>query len=119
MISYFKRRIRSFQYALRGAAFLVGSQPNAQIHLGVTAVVVVLGFFFRLDRLEWCLLIVAVMAVWVAEGMNTAFEALADAVRPEHHPLIGRAKDVAAAAVLFAVLGAILIGLIVLGRHIL
>jgi diacylglycerol kinase (ATP) len=71
------------------------------------------GFYYDLERWEWGLVITAVMAVWIAEGMNTAIENLADAVCPGHHPLIGRAKDIAAAAVLFAAAGAVLIGLLV------
>jgi diacylglycerol kinase (ATP) len=47
--------------------------------------------------------------------MNTALEVLADAVAPDPHPLVGRAKDAAAGAVLVAALGAAAIGLLVLG----
>jgi diacylglycerol kinase (ATP) len=53
--------------------------------------------------------------VWIAEGLNSALEALADHVATERHPLIGRAKDVAAGAVLVASIAAAAIGLIVLG----
>ena len=38
--------------------------------------------------------------VFLAEVMNTALEYLADTVRPEADPGIGRAKDAAAGAVL-------------------
>jgi diacylglycerol kinase len=81
-------------------------------------VVIALGGVFHLQRLEWCLLIIAVMIVWVAEGMNTALENIADAVHPDHHPLIGRAKDVAAAAVLIAAAGALLLGLLIFGNYV-
>ena len=117
MIAYLQRRISSFACAIKGAAVLVRSQPHARVHLAATVAVFVLGISFNLQRLEWCLLIVAIMVVWMAEGMNTALEALADAVHPGHHPLIGRAKDVAAAAVLFAAVGALLIGLLVFGNY--
>jgi diacylglycerol kinase (ATP) len=50
--------------------------------------------------------------------MNTAFEALCDRVSPEHHPLVQRAKDVAAGAVLVCAMGAATIGLIVFGPRI-
>jgi hypothetical protein len=69
-------------------------------------------------RLEWCLLIIAILIVWIAEGMNTALEAIADAVHPDHHPLIGRAKDVAAAAVLIAAVGSVFIGIHIFGNHV-
>lgn len=117
MIAYLQRRISSFACAIKGAAFLIRSQPHARIHLAATGAVFVLGLALNLQRLEWCLLIIAIMVVWVAEGMNTALEAIADAVHPAHHQLIGRAKDVAAAAVLISAVGAVLIGILIFGNH--
>ena len=57
--------------------------------------------------------------VWAAEAANTALEFLADAVSPERHPLVGKAKDVAAGAVLIAAIGAAAIGILVIGPHVL
>ena len=118
MIAYLQRRISSFACAIKGAAFLIRSQPHARIHLAATGAVFVLGLALNLQRLEWCLLIIAIMVVWVAEGMNTALEVIADAVHPGHHPLIGRAKDVAAAAVMIAAVGAVLIGILIFGNYV-
>ena len=53
------------------------------------------------------------MTVWSAEALNTALEFLADAAKPEYHPLVKKAKDVAAGAVLIAALGAAVIGALV------
>ena len=47
------------------------------------------------------------------EAINSAIEALADTISTDYHPLIGRAKDLAAGAVLFAALTAALIGLLI------
>jgi diacylglycerol kinase len=55
------------------------------------------------------------MAVWMAEFMNTALEAVVDMVMPDLHPLAKVAKDIAAAAVLVGAIGAVLIGLLILG----
>jgi diacylglycerol kinase len=118
VIAYLQRRISSFACAIKGAAFLIRSQPHARIHLAATGAVFVLGLALNLQRLEWCILIIAIMVVWVAEGMNTALEAIADAVHPAHHPLIGRAKDVAAAAVLISAVGAVLIGILIFGNYV-
>ena len=49
----------------------------------------------------------------MSEIMNTAIEYLADALHPEHHPEIGKAKDAAAAAVLISSLAASVVGAIV------
>jgi diacylglycerol kinase (ATP) len=97
---------------------MVRSQQNAWIHLTATIVVVGAGIFLRLDRNEWIWIILAIMSVWAAEALNTAFEYLADAANPTFHPLIEKAKDVAAGAVLIAAIGAALIGIITFWPHI-
>jgi len=61
---------------------------------------------------EWCDLTIAVVLVWVAETFNTGLEVLSNAVTPERHPVVKIAKDVAAAAVLIAALGAVVVGCI-------
>jgi diacylglycerol kinase (ATP) len=77
--------------------------------------VIVAGAVVGLSRLEWCLVVGAMMAVWVAESLNTAFEALCDVASPAMHPVVERAKDIAAGAVLIAALGALVIGVLVFG----
>lgn len=57
----------------------------------------------------------AVLAVWVVELLNSALEALADAVSLDEHPLLGRAKDLGSAAVMLTLLGAAAVWLVVLG----
>jgi diacylglycerol kinase len=115
----FTGRIRSFGYAIRGIVDMLRTQQNAWIHAAMTVVVCGLGVLLGLSRLEWCLIVLAIVAVWTAEALNTAIEFLTDVASPDFHPLAGRAKDVAAGAVLIASLGAVGIGLLVLGPHLL
>lgn len=110
-----RARIRSFRHAGAGIAVTFVLEPNAKIHAAVTVAVVLLGALLDLSRGDWCWLVVAISMVWAAECMNTALEALADATHPDEHPLVGRAKDAAAGAVLCAAIGAAAIGLLVLG----
>jgi diacylglycerol kinase (ATP) len=107
---------RSFQYAFQGLRRLY-RERNARIHAAVTVLVIGLGWALGLPPLEWVLLALAATLVWVAEAMNTALEVLSDAVIPEHNPLIGAAKDVAAGAVLLAAIGAVVVGLLVFVPH--
>ena len=51
--------------------------------------------------------------VWVAEGLNSALEYLCDAAVPEQNELIGKAKDVAAGAVLISALVALCVAALV------
>ena len=105
----FTGRIRSFKYAFEGIGVMLRSQQNAWIHLAATIMVVIFGHILNLSYTEWCFIVLAIMAVWMAEALNTAFEFLADVTNPEFHPLVKKSKDVAAAAVLISAIGAIVI----------
>lgn len=113
-MSYLSERASSFRYAARGIRLLT-AEPNARIHLALTATVVVLGIGLGVSASEWGLLLLAIGLVLAAEGFNTALEALADSIHPERDPRIARAKDLAAGAVLIAAISAAGVGLLVLG----
>lgn len=115
----FDGRVRSFSYAIRGVAVMLRTQQNAWIHAAATVAVLAAGLFFGISRLEWCWIVLAIVAVWTAEALNTALEHLTDVASPEFHPIAGQAKDVAAGAVLIAAVGAAAIGALVLGPHVL
>lgn len=109
------RRVRSFGYAFAGWHFVLKTQPNAWIHAVITLAVGALALWLNVGRREWIALVLTVMIVWMAEFTNTAIEVVVDMVMPEHHPLAKAAKDVAAATVLIGAIGAIIVGLLVLG----
>jgi diacylglycerol kinase len=115
----FTGRLRSVRCAIQGVSTMVRSQQNAWIHTMATVIVVALGLFLALSPAEWCWIVLAIVAVWTAEALNTALEFLTDVASPTFHPVAGKAKDVAAGAVLIAALGAIVIGMLVLGPHVL
>ncbi len=110
-----RRRIASFGYAFEGWWHVLRTQPNAWIHATISLVVFVLAFWLDLSPIEWAILILTTMAVWIAEFINTSLEAVVDLTMPEIHPLAKAAKDVAAAAVLVGAIGAVVIGLLILG----
>lgn len=105
--------MRSFLHAFRGIATMLRTQRNARIHVVVLLLAVGCGFWFGISMVEWCALAVAAGLVFAAEALNTALEFLADAVHPEHHPLVGQAKDVAAGGVLLAAIAAAAVGAII------
>jgi diacylglycerol kinase len=112
--SFLAVRLRSFRHAFAGLAWLWRTQPNTRIHALATAAVGGLMLWLPLSRLEIALLLWVIAAVWSAELLNTAIEALADRISPDRHPLIKVAKDSAAAAVLVLAIAAVLIGLLIL-----
>ena len=112
-------RVQSFRYAWYGLVLMLRSQHNAWLHAFASVCILVSGGLFRLTAGEWCWVILAIVAVWTAEALNTALEFLADASTPEFHPLVKCAKDVAAGGVLISALVSVIIGLLVLGPHLL
>jgi diacylglycerol kinase len=110
-----RRRVASFGHAFRGVGSALRSEIHLRFHALATVVVIGLGFYYGISRLEWALVALAVAGVWTAELLNTAIEALTDLASPDFHPLAGKAKDVAAGAVLLA---AAVVGALVFGPHV-
>jgi len=110
-------RIKSLRHAGRGMWFVLWSQHNAWLHAVATVLAVALAAVLHVTVRpfgagEWADLVLAILVVWVAETFNTGLEVLADGIEPERHPVIKIAKDVAAAAVLLAAIGAFAVGAI-------
>ncbi len=106
-------RMRSFNHAFRGIGIIFKTQHNAWIHGVVALIVALLGIWLRISAGEWMVIILTIAIVLAAEGFNTALEIDIDLTSPEEHPFARDTKDVAAGAVLIAVFGAIIIGLII------
>ncbi|MCK5786134.1 MAG: diacylglycerol kinase family protein [Candidatus Sabulitectum sp.] len=114
-----KKRIKSFEFALKGLVTLVRTQPNAKFHLFATICVAILAVILDVSHMEWAILSLAVGLVWTAEALNTGLEFLSDHVAPQWHELVGNAKDVAAGGVLAASVTAAVAGLLIFLPHIL
>ena len=74
---------------------------------------VIAGIFFQITATEWLFQTLAIGMVMSVEGLNTAIEKIADFIHPDYHERIGFIKDIAAGAVFFAAITAIIIGLII------
>jgi diacylglycerol kinase (ATP) len=103
---------------MRGVWAALRSEVHLRFHALATVVVIGLGFHYGITRLEWALVALSAAGVWTAELVNTAIEALTDLASPAYHPLAGKAKDVAAGAVLLAALGAVVVGVLVFGPYV-
>jgi diacylglycerol kinase len=114
----FVKFLKSFEYAWRGIVYTVTTQPNFRRHVIVAIIALFAGWYYHLSYGEWCLVLLSIGFVWTTELVNTAFEHLTDIVMPEYNELIGKVKDIAAGAVLFAAIAAGIVGLIVFLPHI-
>lgn len=103
---------RSFAVAGQGLARAWARQPNLRIEVGIGVAAVGLAAWLRAPAAPILLACALVIAL---ELMNSAVEAVVDLASPNFHQLAGTAKDLAAAAVLTASIGAVVVGLVVLG----
>ncbi len=114
---------RSFRFALNGLWLLLSTERNFRIMGFVCIIVNIAGFSLdaygeHLNRFEWAIIWAAMGLVFVSEGLNTALETTIDVLHPDKHPMIGRAKDMAAGATLSASIVSIIIGIYIFAPHV-
>ncbi|MEP7286157.1 MAG: diacylglycerol kinase family protein [Chloroflexota bacterium] len=108
-------RIASLRYALAGWLYMLRYQKNVRIQAVATVLVFAVGLWLGLQPLEWAILILTILANWMAEFMNAAIEAVVNLASQDIHPMARVSKDVAAAAALIAAVASLIIGVLVLG----
>jgi diacylglycerol kinase (ATP) len=113
MITYFIKVFNSFKYAFVGLTFFIKEERNAKIHVIAAFTAIFLGFYFKINPMEWVAIILSIGFVIGSEAINTALEKLSDIVSPSYNDKIKIVKDIAAAAVLVASIVAFIIALII------
>jgi len=103
-------RLKSFGFAIKGAIKLITTEHSVMVQSSIGLIMIIVGFYFHITHEEWMIQTLAVGLVLGIEGLNTAVEKVADFIHPEYHERIGFIKDIAAGAVFFAALTAILVG---------
>jgi diacylglycerol kinase len=101
---------KSFKFASEGLkiAFIKGRNFRIQIIIGLLAVIA--GMVLNLSMPEWLDLTLVISLVLILELVNTVIETILDIVNPEVSERVKIAKDVAAATVLLASIGSVIIG---------
>lgn len=112
-----KRLIHSFRDAWHGLVHVWKHEQNFQIQVFIAFLVMLAIWYFPLRRYETIVLILLIVSVLAMELMNTALEYFADLFKPRIHPYIGLIKDIMAGAVLITSVGALTIGIIILGPY--
>lgn len=108
---------QSVKYASRGIKHAFLSQRNIRIHLFIGAVMLALGLYLQLDFYEALALVIVIGFVIIAEMINTAIEEVVNFVAPGKSTPGMIAKDVAAGAVLFSGICAIIVGCLIFIPH--
>ena len=112
------RWIAKFACAFRGLRVALWREDSFCVHLPAALVVCVVAAWLGVSTAEWLALVCCITLVLTSELLNTAIEQLSRAVTRVEHPHIRDSLDVASAAVLVASLGASVVGVLILVRHV-
>ncbi len=104
--------IKSFKYAYQGIVW-AWQEPTFRILLVITLIVLLLMVVFRVTLLEAAILILTIAMVLSFELLNSQVERTLNIIKVEQDERIGQIKDMAAATVLLASIGAAAIGLLI------
>lgn len=109
-----RRVFNALRYSLAGLRAAVRHEAAFRQELMLAVPMLLLVPFVAPGRWQALMMAGSVLAVLVVELLNSALEALADAISLEQHPLLGRAKDLGSAAVMLTLLFAGAVWLVVL-----
>lgn len=113
-----KRCLCSFRYAFQGVKFMLMHENNFRFHLLAALGVVIAGCWTGFNIIEWCIIILLIGAVMVAEAFNTAIEKIMDKISPAYDSETGLIKDITAGAVFMMSITAALVGtIIIIGKY--
>ncbi len=113
-MSAMTRFLRSVRFSLRGFAIVWSGEQNFRIQVIAVLVVFAVASVLRIRAWEFVAIALASGLVLVLECINSAVERLVDLVQPRLHGYVRDIKDIMAAAVLVASLGAAIVGLVIL-----
>jgi len=111
--TFFTGRLKSIGFALQGAIKLITTEHSVMVQSSIAVLLIIAGFYFEISREEWMFQTLSIGLVLSVESLNTAVEKIADFIHPEFNQRIGFIKDIAAGAVFFAAMVAIIIGCLI------
>lgn len=104
----------SLEFAVTGIITAFREERNLRKHAVSAIVAIIFGLIFRISRMEWLFLLLAIFLVIFAEIVNSAIENVVDLASDYHFSMLAKnAKDMAAGAVLFISGYAVLVGLFI------
>ncbi len=92
---------QSMKHAINGIKTVFQDERNFRFDVVAAIVVVILGFFLKIERLEWYWIVFCIFLMFILEMLNTVVEQLVDLmVEHNYHLAAKKAKDVSAGVVL-------------------
>ncbi|MFA5386098.1 MAG: diacylglycerol kinase family protein [Candidatus Paceibacterota bacterium] len=108
-----KKIIRGFKKAFDGFRETIIKETSFKIMLVIAVLVVWAAFYLNTGREEKALLFFVIFIVLILELINSAVERIMDYLDTNHDERIRVIKDLMAAIVLLASIGAIIVGLLI------
>ncbi len=110
----------SFVFAWRGIVWNIIHERNMRFHFITLLLASIFGFFFRITVVEWLILLLFFALVPTAELFNSAIEETNNTLRDRLHldyPTTKNARDLAAGAVLWSSIFALITGIVIFAPH--
>ena len=105
--------------SFKGIRLALKSERNIRIHFVVSMLVIACGIVLKFTSAEFCIMLIAIALVLIAEMVNSSIEFTLDAIfHNRYSKLVGMAKDIAAGAVMIATFISITIGILLFGSKI-
>ncbi|MGO2742398.1 MAG: diacylglycerol kinase family protein [Pseudolactococcus laudensis] len=104
----------SLEFAVTGIITAFREERNLRKHAVSASLAIIFGFVFMISRIEWLFLLLAIFLVIFGEIINSAIENVVDLASDYHFSMLAKnAKDMAAGAVLFISLYAVIVGMMI------
>lgn len=115
----FRHISKSFQYAIAGIIYAFKNENNFRFHFILAIFVLLASWYFKITKTEWMFIVLTIVFVLTLELINTMFECMVDILEPRFHQYVKNIKDIMAAAVFVAALGAAVTGALIFAPRIL
>lgn len=106
----------SFGFAFSGIYQAIKKERNLKIHLLVAILVSIAGFFFKISRFEWLIIILIISLVLSAEIFNSAIEGLCNLLKEKLNLGYSETtliRNFSAGAVLILAISSVILGFII------
>lgn len=103
----------SVKNCINGFKFININEDNFKREIFLGIIVLVLSYVFRVNKIEFIIIIIMIGLVLVCETINTAVERLVDLVSSGYNKIAGEVKDIMAFAVLLMCIISLVIGAII------
>lgn len=101
------------KYSVNGLIAYAKEGKSIIIYISGVILEIIMGIVYKINGLEWILIVSILGIILAVELINTAIEAVCDAVTKDHNELIKISKDCGSAATFIIFLVAIILNVII------